>query len=75
MFPVEIIGYLGMISLLIAWFLVRKHEIASYLASILGSGIMTLYGFILGREGIPIILLNISWIIITIYHIRGNKKR
>ncbi|RLI68564.1 MAG: hypothetical protein DRP02_12380 [Candidatus Gerdarchaeota archaeon] len=68
------IGYLGMVLLLLAWALIMKSKVASFIISAVGSVLIVIYGYYL--QALPIMILNATWFIISIYNLLKvlNKK-
>jgi len=69
-----VIGYLGMVLLLLAWALIMKSKVASFIISAVGSVLIVIYGYYL--QALPIMILNATWFIISIYNLLKvlNKK-
>lgn len=69
---VEILGYLGMILLLLGWALTRRRPIDSTLISMTGGLVMTFYGFFI--VSVPVILLEGTWVLIGFYNLKKIEK-
>ncbi len=64
---IELVGYFGMFLLLLAWALVTKSKVTSFIISAMGSILVATYAYCL--QAWPIVILNIAWLIITIYNL------
>lgn len=70
---VELIGYIGMILVALAWALVRKKPTVSFLISLGGSIILFTYGFLYGQ--IPNMVLNTIFATISLYHLIKSRRK
>jgi predicted membrane protein len=69
---IDIIGYLGMIFVLLTLYLTRKHYETSQVISIISGLLWTIYGLLANM--LPIILLNLICIQISLYNLIKTRK-
>jgi len=69
---IDIIGYLGMMFVLLTLYLTRKHYETSQVISILGGLLLTVYGLLVNT--LPTVLLNLICIQISVYNLLKTRK-
>jgi len=71
---VDLVGYLGMILLLLAWYLSRTKYKLSARINFIGGIVMAIWALLLWPSAIPAVVLNSVWTVIGIYQLWKLRK-
>ena len=66
---VDIVGYIGMVLLLLAWYLSRTKYKLSARINFIGGIVMAIWALLLWPSAIPAVVLNTAWTIIGIFQL------
>jgi len=66
---VQLMGYIGMVLILLTLLLTRKHFVKSQIVSFIGGILLTSNAYAQGPRAYPFLVLNFIWTLISIYNL------